>query len=139
NGSEFLLKRHDQYATQPHGAHDNAQKLDPGHAWFHAQPDCCYSRCSCGRTCCSYRRSSPTALPRQELRGRIAHEATSMRPIRILAAMLAVIAVLTLSENEAAAQRAASDDNADPSAPQQPPSITFVLPKPTMVEMLVGV
>ena len=62
-----------------------------------------------------------------------------MRPIRFLAVTLAVIAVLTLSENEAAAQRAASDDNADPSAPQQPPSITFVLPKPTVVEMRVGV
>ena len=63
-----------------------------------------------------------------------------MRPIRFLAVTLAVIAVLTLSENEAVAQRAAPDDNADPSAPQQqPPSITFVLPKPTVVEMLVGV
>ena len=62
-----------------------------------------------------------------------------MRLLRILAVTLAVIAVLTLSENEAVAQRAASDENADPSAPQQPPSITFVLPKPTAVEMLFSV
>jgi TPR repeat protein len=61
-----------------------------------------------------------------------------MRRLRILAATLAAIAVVTLSENEAAAQPAASNDNTDRSAPQ-PPSITLVLPKPTTVETLVGV
>lgn len=61
-----------------------------------------------------------------------------MRRLRILAATLAAIAVVTLSENEAAAQLAASNDNTDRSAPQ-PPSITLVLPKPTTVETLVGV
>ena len=62
-----------------------------------------------------------------------------MRPIRFLAATLVLSAVLTLSTNAAWAQRAASDDGADPSAPQQPPSITFVLPQSTVVETLVKV
>jgi TPR repeat protein len=60
-----------------------------------------------------------------------------MSSMRILAASLAAIAVLALSE--AAAQPAASNDSRDPSAPQLPPSITFVLPKPTVAETLVGV
>lgn len=60
-----------------------------------------------------------------------------MKFLRILAATLAAIAVLTLSENEAAAQPAASNDSVDPSV--QPPSVTLVLPKSIVVEALVGV
>jgi hypothetical protein len=57
--------------------------------------------------------------------------------MRILAASLAAIAVLAVSE--ATGQPATSNDGPDPSAPRQPPSITFVLPKPSAVETLVSV
>ena len=66
-------------------------------------------------------------------------EGTSMKRLRILAATITAIALLTLSgKNEAGAQPAALNDSADPSAPQ-PPSSSLVLPKSAVVGALVGV
>ena len=61
-----------------------------------------------------------------------------MRSIRILAATLAAIAVFTVSENDARAEPAASNDSTEASA-SQPRSITLVLPKAIAVETLVRV
>lgn len=61
-----------------------------------------------------------------------------MRPMRILAVTLAAIAVFTLSENEAKAQSAASNDDAEAAAPRSP-SVTLVLPKTAVVETLMRV
>jgi hypothetical protein len=55
-----------------------------------------------------------------------------------MAATLAAIAVLTVSENDARAEPAASSNSAEASAPEAP-SITLVLPKGTVVETLVRV
>jgi TPR repeat protein len=60
-----------------------------------------------------------------------------MNSMRILTASLAAIAVLAVSE--ASGQPATSNDSPGSSAPQQPPSITFVLPKPSVVETVVSV
>ena len=62
-----------------------------------------------------------------------------MTSIRTLAATIAALAVLGLYEAKATAQPVTSKDNADLSAPDPAPSITFVLPRPTLLESLVGV